>query len=155
MFHKWGAAGRLKDHLIPFSASCLMIASSFSPLNVTLSSLAAATKFVPLSDSNASGCPLQDMNLFTASREAAVFKLSTSSKSTARTPWQVNEHTHFFVVLLKSVTSRRPKLFTPQFVKARTRASTLLWGISLIFGKIAPAFLLHVYNCVSLIREHS
>ena len=77
-----GAAGGLKDHLILFSVSCVVIASSVSSLNAAVNSLAAPTKFVPLSDSIVLGCPLPTLNLCTASRQAAVSKLDSSHTKT-------------------------------------------------------------------------
>ena len=77
-----GAAGGLKDHLILFSVSCVVIASSVCSLNTAVNSLAAPTKFVPLSDSIILGCPLPTLNLCTASRQASVSKLDSSHTKT-------------------------------------------------------------------------
>ena len=105
---KSGALAGLNRPSIPALASVPFIFDSFNQSNDFCNSLAAAMKFVALSEIIDCGFPQRAMTRWTASGKNSLSFDPTTSRFNARTHKQVNKHIHLFSVFVNNFTTNGP-----------------------------------------------
>ena len=134
---KWGAPGGLNFQTIFFCANSLSIfALSHSFMNA-FSSLAAPTRFVPLSLLMVFGQPRLAMNPVTAARHNSVSNDCTTLMCTDLVLKQVKRQHHIFLVRRRNLTSKGPLVdVSAVWVNGNTCSLTRSRGRSAIGGWI-------------------